>query len=281
MNSAIYTGTVRHRRFAVRPHAFRYGLFMVYLDLDELDQVFRGSWLWTTRGWGLAQFRRRDHVGDPQTPLKDTIRQLVQAQLGFTPSGAVGLLTHLRYFGYCFNPLSIYYCFGAAEGDEPPPLEAIVAEVTNTPWGERIAYCLDVRHQGRRQHSRFQKQMHVSPFMPMDQQYQWRSTAPGERLAVHLSLWQSPEDGAADLKTFDATLSLRREPITPGRLRALLFWRFPLMTLQVIATIHWEAMRLWWRGVPLHNHPTTPPPTAAASFPATTLPSLPIPASAP
>ncbi len=246
MESAIYEGVVGHRRFVERRHTFRYRLFMMYLDLDELETVFEGSRSWSTNGWALAQFRRRDHFGDPQVDLKTQVKTHVQQQLGFTPLGAVRVLTHLRYFGYCFNPLSVYYCFDA----DNQQLEAVVAEVTNTPWGQKIAYCLDVRGQSPRHRGRFAKQMHVSPFLPMDMDYDWRGQLPGERLAIYLSVWR---DGQ---KSIDATLNLHRRPISPAALRHLL-WRFPLMTLQVIGAIHWEALKLWWRGVSLYSHPKT------------------------
>ena len=230
MHSAIYRGWLRHRRFAPRRHAFRYALFMVYLDLAELDQAFRGRWLWRA----VARFRREDHLGDTSVSLDQAVRDLVQRQTGKRPQGRIRLLTHLRYFGYCFNPVSFYYCFDGAGH-----VEAIVAEVNNTPWGERRCYVLGPRRTTTR------KAMHVSPFMPMDLSYDWRFTAPGERLGVGMALERGGE------KAFDATLALAREPISNGVLL-----RFPWMTLKVIAAIHWEALRLWLKRVPIHPHPS-------------------------
>ena len=136
--SAIYEGTVRHRRRRPRLHAFTYRVFLMYLDLDDLDDVFQGRWLWSTQRPALARFRREDHVGDPSVPLDEAVRDLVAARTGHRPAGPVRLLTHLRYFGYVMNPVSFYYCF-AADG---AGLEAIVAEVNNTPWGEQHCYVL-------------------------------------------------------------------------------------------------------------------------------------------
>ncbi len=226
MHSAIYHGSLRHRRFAPRAHAFRYPLFMVYLDLAELDTVFRGRWLWSTRRRALARFDRADHLGDPAVPLDRAVRDLVEERTGRRPAGAVRLLTHLRYFGHCFNPVSFYYCFDAGD----TCIEAIVAEVNNTPWGERHCYLLSNPHQsvaGRHQRYRSEKAFHVSPFMPMELGYEWGLSTPGRQLNVHMALARTD---AARQKIFDATMRLQRAPITGWRLAGMLA-RFPLMTV--------------------------------------------------
>jgi DUF1365 family protein len=261
MNSALYTGWVSHRRRAPRVHAFRYPLFMVLLDLAELPTLFRGRWLWGVERRALASFRRADHFGDAGRPLEACVRDLVEQHGGRRPDGPVRLLTHLRYFGYCFNPVSFYYCFDAADRE----VVAIVAEVNNTPWGERHCYVLDVAQADqdtqagaagvRSWHT--SKQMHVSPFMPMDLQYQWRLSAPASGLAVHMSCTRAAEP------LFDATLSLRRRPLSGAAMAATLV-RFPWMTARVIVAIHWQALRLWLKGVPVVDHPVgghaaTPP----------------------
>lgn len=243
MNSCLYTGWIKHRRLRPRPHAFGYTLFMVYLDLAELDQVFRGRWLWSTRRWAPARFRREDHLGDPRLPLDQCVRELVQRETGRRPQGPIRLLTHLRYFGYCFNPISIYYCFEA--GDDR--IQTLVAEVTNTPWGERRCYVLDTAGQAGKYSYRFAKAMHVSPFMPMDLTYAWRCNRPGPRLGVHMDVLD--QDG----KLFDATLKLRRQPIEGFQLATVLI-RYPWMTLKVIVAIHWQALRLWLKRIPIFAH---------------------------
>jgi uncharacterized protein len=256
MHSAIYRGWLEHRRMAPRRHAFRYPLFMVYLDLAELDRVFAGRWLWSTCRPALARFDRRDHLGDAAVPLDRAVRDLVAEHTGARPRGPIRLLTHLRYGGYVFNPVSFYYCFDAAD----QRVEAVVAEVNNTPWGERHCYVLDGRAQGEGQrwlHARSAKAMHVSPFHPMALDYHWGFRLPDERLAVRMAL--TPRDATADEPpVFDATLVLQRAPINAATLAATLL-RFPLMTLQVIAAVHWQALRLWLKRVPVHDHPVRQP----------------------
>lgn len=241
MRSRIYEGRVRHRRELPRPHEFKYRLYMMYLDLAELDEVFHDRWLWSAGGPNLAWFRRADHFGDAGENLGASVRALVQTELGRSPGGPVCLLTHLRYFGYCMNPVSFYYCWDA----DAVTLDAIVAEVHNTPWGETHCYVLDAR---RGMRHGFRKAFHVSPFMGMEQQYQWRLPPPGETLTVGM---QSFENGR---RVFNATLSMREQAVT-GRHLARVLTRYPAMTGKVIGAIYWQALKLRLKGMPFHEHP--------------------------
>ncbi|MCA9647315.1 MAG: DUF1365 domain-containing protein, partial [Myxococcales bacterium] len=230
MKSALYEGSVRHRRLAPVGNAFRYRLFQVYLDLAELETVFRGRWLWSAKWPNVAWFRRKDHLGDPRQTLDEAVRDLVEQETGRRPAGPIRLLTHLRYFGYVMNPVSFYYCFDVRD----ERVETIVAEIHNTPWGERHCYVLTASaNEGtdERKLFRIAKQFHVSPFMSMNQTYGWRFTEPGETLAVHM---ENCECGG---KLFDATLTLERRPIT-GATLARALWAYPLMTVKVIAAIY-------------------------------------------
>jgi hypothetical protein len=261
LHSAVYTGVVRHRRHAPHPHAFAYRLFLMYVDLSELDRLFARRWLWSLERFNLASFWRRDYLGDPSIPLDQAVRDRVQAETGRRPAGPIRLLTHLRYFGYCFNPVSFYYCF-AADG---ATLEAIVAEITNTPWKQRHAYVLDPSGASAadgRFAWRFDKRFHVSPFMAMAHAYAWRFSLPGEDLRVHMQVLP-PQSAAGDGdggKRFDATLTLRRRPLD-GHVLANVLVQYPLMTLRVMLAIHWQALRLWLRGNPVHDHPDKRPAT--------------------
>lgn len=246
MHSALYEGTLRHRRLSPVPHQFRYSLFMVYLDLAEVQAAFQGRWLWSASRPALARFRREDHFGDPAAPLDRCVRDLVESRTGRRPEGAIRLLTHLAYFGWCFNPVSYYYCFGRGGA-----LEAVVAEVTNTPWLERHLYVLDRREslgEGDALRWRAPKRLHVSPFMGMEQEYLWALREPGARLSVHM------ENHERAAKLFDATMTLSRVELS-GRSLAWALLRWPFMTLFVVGGIHWQALRLWLKGAPVIDHP--------------------------
>jgi len=246
MQSCFYEGTVRHRRYAPVERGFSYRVFMVYLDLAELPQLFDGRWLWSARGWAPARFRREDHLGDPRQPLSDSVRSLVAAE-GVDGAGPIRLLTHLRYFGYCFNPVSFYYCFNA-DGSET---QAIVADVSNTPWADRHAYVITAPEKvlpNRSWRCAFRKEMHVSPFMDMEMEYRCVLGHPGETLVIHMENWQNGS------RILDATLTLRRRAMTAGALRWQLL-RFPFMTQMVIAAIYWQALLIRLRGVAYRPHP--------------------------
>jgi len=242
--SAIYEGTIRHRRFAVRAHELHHRVALLYLDLQELDGLLDGRLL--DGRPGLVRFRRADYLGDPRTRLADAVRTQVEQRTGSAPVGPIRLLTQPRTFGHCFNPVSFYYCFTPQER-----LDAVVAEVTNTPWGERHAYVLRRRDEGPALAASFAKALHVSPFMGMEQRYTMRVAEPGPTLAVHI---ESHEDGGL---AFDATLSLRRRPLTRAGL-ARVTMRYPAAALRTLALIYAHALALKLKGVPPHPHPLEP-----------------------
>ncbi len=238
----------------------RYPLFMAYLDLSELPSCFDGTLSWSARRPALAWFRRSDYLGDPDVPLSDAVRELVRERIGVHLTGPIRLLTHLRYFGKSFNPVSFYYCFS----EDGSQVVAIVADVTNTPWGERHSYVMGVVDPSdhgtvRLMRARFDKQLHVSPLMGMDHTYDWRLTEPGEQLLVHIESDRMESDRGqttdrGQTKVFDATLSLQRRQMTPRALRAVLI-RYPLITLRIVIRIYAHALRLRLRGARYFPHP--------------------------
>ena len=242
--SAIYEGTIRHRRFAVRSREFKHPVALMYLDLDELASLFGGRL--QSRRPGLVRFRRDDYLGDPSVALAQAVREHLERATGSAPAGPIRVLTQLRTFGLCFNPVSFYYCFSATE-----QLEALVAEVSNTPWGERHAYAMrrpGDHSEGRVLSGSFDKQLHVSPFMGMEQSYMLRAAEPGDSAAIHI---ESTERG---LRAFDATLSLRRVALTRRSL-ARTTARFPGASFRVLALIYAHALALKLERVPVHRHP--------------------------
>jgi len=219
----------------------------VYLDLDELENIFKKRWFWSTSKPTVAWLKRSDYLGDNNIPLKQAVLNKVEVETGKRPAGPVRLLTHLRYFGYVFNPVSFYYCFDITDSH----VETIVAEITNTPWGERHSYVLSLTEAMRKKtHMKFDlnKEFHISPFMPMELQYDWRFTQPLDLLTVHMNNF------SGNNKVFDATLSLKKKPMSAMNCaRALTV--FPFMTVKVIVGIYWEALRLFIKRTPVHSHP--------------------------
>ncbi len=247
--SAVYEGIVHHRRHGPRPHEFHYRVALLFLDLEELDRVFAGRWFWSLNRRNLAEFRRSDFLGPGTLPLADAVRDCVMRATGWRPAGPIRLLTHLRYAGHSFNPVSFYYCYAA----DAVSLDAIVAEITNTPWHERHAYVLAAagsQPRGSALQWTFDKAFHVSPFIPMDRSYQWQLSKPGSTLAVHMGVLR---DGELE---FEAAMALQRQALDGASLRRALL-RFPFMTTQVVAAIYWHALRLWLKRTPVYSHPGT------------------------
>lgn len=246
MESCIYEGVVRHGR--LRPlTSFRYSLFMMYLDLSELNEVFNGRWLWSVNHFNLACFNRAYHLGDPSIPLDQAVRDLVSARTGRRPSGPVRMLTQLRYFGHNFNPVSFYYCFD----NDGSHVETIIVEIHNTPWGELFCYVLDeAKNQGTgsRKQFRLLKEFHISPFMDMNIRYEWEFTDPGDAVHVLMTSYEH------ERKIFDAELSMKRREMTGPELARMLV-RYPFMNMKIIGAIYWQALRLKIMGAHFYVHP--------------------------
>ena len=259
LNSAIYKGWVTHNRFAPKPHSFRYKVFMMYLDLDELPNLFNGFKLWSYQARNWAWFKRADYYGNPTIPLSTEINSLVTHATGYRPQGKICMLTNMRYFGHCFNPVTFYYCFEA----DGVSLQAIVTHITNTPWGEDYAYVHDFNAEkiikntknGEITAFKLDKNFHVSPFMPMDIEYDWafkldRKSAPNQ-LLIHMKNLQN------GTQIFNATLALQRSEINASSLNWLLI-SYPFMTIKVVAAIYWNALILWIKRVPFYPHKKNP-----------------------
>ena len=216
---------------------------MMYLDLDELDKVLELSPWWSVKSWRPARFERSDYLGDPGIPLGDAVRNRIFEETGEKHSGPIRMLANLRYFGFNVNPITCYYCF---DGDES--LKFIISEVTNTPWKERKSYVLKCDPEKRFQRIKFNKEMHVSPFNPMDMTYRWCSNNPAEILNLNL------ETNYQGSRHMDATMALRRREIDSASLAGILI-EHPWMTVKVLASIYWQALKLAIKKTPFFNHP--------------------------
>lgn len=243
MHSAIYKGLLRHRRFIPHSHEFSYQIFMLYLDLDEIDMVLSKSSLWSKKSWRPARFKRSDFLGDPETSLKTAVSNRILQVTGKPHTGSIRMLANLRYFGFSINPITCYYCF-----DDQENLQTIVTEVTNTPWKERKSYVLTCDPNKRFQRIEFEKSLHVSPFNPMDMTYHWTSNNPENMLSLNLETVQGSDTH------MDATLALKRRELDSHSLRNILF-QYPWMTAKVLASIYWQALKLGLKKTPFHTHP--------------------------
>ncbi|MFT5664194.1 MAG: DUF1365 family protein [Urechidicola sp.] len=243
VRSAIYQGWLRHRRFHPVVHKFSYQVFMMYLDLSELDRVLSLSPWWSKKKWRPARFERADFLGNSTISLDQAIRNRILEETGEAHKGAIRMLANLRYFGFNMNPITSYYCF-----DEQEKLTTIVTEVTNTPWKERKSYVLKCDPNQRIQSLSFQKEMHVSPFNPMDMTYQWTSNSPSKVLSLNLETWYKGE------RHVDATMALKRREINTSSLAGILL-KHPWMTVKVASSIYWQALKLGIKKVPFYDHP--------------------------
>jgi DUF1365 family protein len=257
IDSGLFVGTLRHRRFTPVAHAFTYRLFMALLDIDRVPELMRVSAVTSYNRWNWATFDERDHLGDPARSLRQRLAIDAARQRIDLPDGRIFLLTHLRYLGYCFNPVSFFYCFDRAER-----LQVVLAEVSNT-FGGVHNYWLRPESASPTFRAVAMKSLYVSPFMPVDLEYAFAFTPPADRLVAHMKTVK------AGSVCFDATLSLERRPWSAAEIRRALV-RHPAMTVAVMAAIHRQALKLWWKGVPVVRRLTNDGVGERAAYPAET-----------
>ena len=249
--SALYVGSVAHRRLRPKAHHLRYRVFALLLDIDELPRLTRALRFFSLNRFNLFSFRPRDHLSGAGDDLRSQIEKLLRDAGMKADGGAIRLLTMPRILGYGFNPLSIFFCH-RRDGS----LEAILYEVNNT-FGERHSYLFPAPggESGVMRHTCC-KEFYVSPFMAMDMTYAFRIRAPQDRFSLSISV----ADGQGTM--LNAAQSLRRVEISDGQLLKV-FLTHPLLTLKVIFGIHLEALFIWLKGVRLHVRP--PPPESSVT----------------
>ncbi|MFL5785992.1 MAG: DUF1365 domain-containing protein [Bacteriovoracaceae bacterium] len=245
MKSRLYVGEVEHRRFEPVHHEFRYKVCYYYLDLEEIERIFKIPVLFSCHFPGILSWSRKNYIHPTDKSIREVVTDSIKRQTGEDFSGPIRMLTNISYFGFCFNPVSFYYCF-----DQNENLKFIVSEVTNTPWKQRNIEVYPFRGDNKtlQQHA---KSFHVSPFMQMEIDYTFVLNKPEE--IIHI-LMQNRPTGKTNV-IFDSTLKLKERPITAWNVFSC-FMRFPFMTFTTVAGIYWQALLLYFiKKTPFHSHP--------------------------
>lgn len=241
----FYSGLIRHRRFQPKQHEFNYNLFMFCLDLDELSQLFNRWPIVSMDRPALGRFNRKDHIGSEDISLKSHVLNQVHEQLGIHVDGRVTLLTHIRMWGVLMNPIAVFSCY-----DKDQQLQAVALQVTNTPWDEQCLYVLRADPSTTKQHFEFDKQMHVSPFNPMNMRYHCHYMLQDEQMILHLENHQDEQ------RITDATLVMQAQPLTHKKLVQSIVL-YPYMTSKVYYGIYKQAFSLFMKRNPVYTNPTT------------------------
>ncbi len=252
MEAGLYSGEVVHQRFAPRPHRLSYHIFQVLFDLDHLDDL-KALRLLSRNRVNLFGFYDRDHgpdQADRDAPLRDRVAAMLGKKDLYIPGDRLFLLAMPRILGFVFNPISLYFV-QTADGS----LRAVVYEVNNT-FGDRHSYVLPVEQPSGPIHQHSDKRLHVSPFMDIrDMVYDFDLIAPGKTFALKIDLTRM-HNGTPQRMLFAGFTAVRQALTDKALLR--LFCAMPLMTLKVVAGIHWEALQIWLKGISLKPKPPTP-----------------------
>jgi len=243
--SSLYIGNVEHRRLSPVENIFNYSVCYYFLDLDEIHSIFNKSFLLTYNRLGILSFFRKNYLGNKNVDLKSEVAKVIQEKTNEKFEGKIKLLTNISYLGFCFNPVSFYYCY-----DFNKKLQYIVSEITNTPWGEKHQNVFKMPMESEKMTIEFKKDFHVSPFMPMEIDYTWVFHEPKENLFVYM---QNRHFGEKKI-FFDTTLKLERKDLSERNM-ILAFFKFPLITFKTVAAIYYQAAKLYLKRVPFYTHP--------------------------
>lgn len=241
---SIYKGVIQHTRYLPKKHKFKYSITMLFIDLDHIATAFKSNIFWSYNKSNIGSFDDENYYARNNKEVKKSVVLLIKNKIGAKVDGKIYLLTNGKYFGYCFNPVSFYYCFNKSK-----KLIAIVSHITNTPWSEKYAYVHECKNfKGGTKTFNFDKKFHVSPFMPMDIKYNWKFTEPKDFLYVSMDSFEKNNF------MFNATLRLTRKAWTPWALNKILLM-FPPTTIRTILTIYWNAFLLLLKRIPFYSHP--------------------------
>ena len=244
MNSKLYFGKVSHTRQQPFKHRFEYKTFMCFLDIDELETVFDCHPFWSFASKNLAWFNPSQYIGRDSS-IREAVESAISEQTGEAFSGRICILTHLTYYGYCFNPVSFYYCY-----NEDNELQYVISEINNTPWDERHIYVTSVKNDEPMVVDSFDKIFHVSPFLDMDFRYKWQFSRPTDDVIVNMDNYKEGE------QWFNAYLEMQAEPISKASLSKAIR-QYPFMTMKVVLAIYWQALKLKLKGAKFYDHPNT------------------------
>lgn len=243
-NSFIYEGSVIHNRRLPKPHKFNYSLYMLYLDLDELEGLNKVSKLFSINKPNLLSFYEKDfHNPKSSSSLKQKVIDTIFQKSGIIVDGPVRVLTQIRSLGFVFNPVSFYFAF-----DKNEKLVAIMSEIQNTPWNERYCYINKFDHEKDIGTFEFDKNFHISPFMSLEQRYKWQISKPNSKIFIKM------ENFEKEHLTFLASLNLKKMELNSKNLFKMI-GKHPFITYKVIAGIYIQAAKLYLKKIPFYSHP--------------------------
>lgn len=244
----IYKGDVMHQRYHPKKHGFNYPLAMILINVDHIEKTFNTSRWWSVERFNLIGFYRKDYIqaSQKETCIKQAVCETILNNCNESFTGTVKILTNPRFFGYVFNPVTFYLCY-----DENHALKYILSQINNTPWNERHTYVHRVTcDDSAKKVFDFDKQFHVSPFMPMNLAYTWQFMFENKKIDIHMGLFDS------GVKQFIATMRAKHSPFTSRNMLKLPI-EFPFQTLRIVFRIYWHALRLWIKKVPFYEHSDT------------------------